>query len=58
MGFLKKLFESSTDNSSDDRKKNDNHQTLNSISQPAHNPNMTSWENFFGVNLKSSPNDF
>lgn len=57
MGFFKKIFESSTDNSSDHRnKKNDDQQPLNS--QSANEQNMTSWENFFGVNLKSSPNDF
>lgn len=61
MGIFKKLFGDSTDKSSNDInstvKGSYEQQTTNSISQSTHAPNMTSWENFFGVNLKSSPNE-
>ena len=61
MGIFKKLFGDSTDKSSNDInstvKGSYEQQTTNSISQSTHVPNMTSWENFFGVNLKSSPNE-
>ena len=58
MGFFKKLFGDSTAQSSNDINSNDKEdheqQVTNSMSQPVHNNNMTSWENFFGVNLKST----
>lgn len=61
MEFFKKLFGYSTAQSSNDINSNDKEdheqQVANSISQSAHDNNMTSWENFFGVNLKSSPNE-
>ena len=61
MGFFKKLFGDSTAQSSNDINSNykEDHelQVTNSMSQSAHNNNMTSWENFFGIDLKSSPNE-
>lgn len=61
MGIFKKLFGDSTAQSSNDINSNDKEdheqQVTNSMSQSAHDNNMTSWENFFGVNLKSSPNE-
>ena len=61
MGFFKKLFGDSTVQSSNDINSNykEDHelQVTNSMSQSAHNNNMTSWENFFGIDLKSSPNE-
>lgn len=56
MGFFKKLFGDSTAQSSNDINSNykEDHelQVTNSMSQSAHNNNMTSWENFFGIDLK------
>lgn len=61
MEIFKKLFGYSTAQSPNDINNNDKEdheqQVTNSMSQSAHNNNMTSWENFFGVNLKSSPNE-
>lgn len=61
MGIFKKLFGDSTAQSSNDINSNDKEdheqQVTNSMSQSAHDNNMTSWENFFGVNLKLSPNE-
>ena len=61
MGFFKKLFGDSTAQSSNDINSNDKEeheqQVTNSRSQSVHNNNMTSWENFFGIDLKSSPNE-
>ena len=61
MKLFKKLFGDSTAQSSYDINSNDKEdheqQVTNSMSQSAHNKNKTSWENFFGVNLKLSPNE-
>ena len=61
MKIFKKLFGNSTAQSSYDINSNDKEdheqQVTNSMSQSAHNNSKTSWENFFGVNLKSSPNE-
>ena len=59
MEFFKKLFGYSTAQSSNDIKSNnkEDHEHQVTIPQFAHNNNLTSWENFFGVNLKSSPNE-
>ena len=61
MGIFKKLFGDSTAQSFNDINSNDKEdheqQVTNSMYQSAYDNNMTSWENFFGVNLKSSPNE-
>lgn len=61
MDFFKNLFGCSTAQSSNDinsNNKEDHEQQVSySMSQPAHDNNLTSWENFFGVNLKFSPNE-
>ena len=61
MEIFKKLFGGSTVKSSNEINSNLNEgyeqHATNSKPQPCHAPNMTSWENFFGVNLKLSPNE-
>lgn len=66
MGFFKKLFGISTEEETSNYNKNEREDqvpqnltekvTKNPTPKQPFNPNMTRWENFFGVNLKKSPN--
>lgn len=66
MEFFKKLFGFSTEEETSNYNKNEHEDNTPQVkvetksekptSKQPNNPNMTSWENFFGLNLKTSPN--
>lgn len=66
MGFFKKLFGISTEEETSKYNKSEHEDNTPQVkvetksekttSKHSNNPNMTSWENFFGLNLKTSPN--
>lgn len=67
MGFFKKLFGISTEEETSNYNKSEHEDNTPQVkvetksekttSKQSNNPNMTSWENFFGINLKESPNE-
>lgn len=67
MGFLKKLFGSSVESDNSNCNKNEYTENVEEVKvekkhesstpQPISNSNATTWENFFGVDLKNAPNE-